>query len=108
MSARPSARFGASLGVSHTEATLRQPDASFEALLYTTRANYSFSTRMFFDALTQYDPRLHQLNANLRFNVIHHPLSDLFIVVNEQKFTTPDAPNTGLGVIVKFTQMLSL
>ena len=105
---RPSYHFGAVVGVSHTEATLRQPNADFEALLWTTRATYSFTTNMFFDALTQYDPRQRLFNANLRFNVIHHPLSDLFIVVNQQKFTTPDAPATGLGVIVKFTQMLSL
>jgi hypothetical protein len=63
---------------------------------------------MFFDALAQYDPRQHLFNANLRFNVIHHPLSDLFIVLNQQRITTPDAPVPGFGVIVKFTQMLSL
>ena len=63
---------------------------------------------MFFDALTQYDPRQHLFNANVRFNVIHHPLSDLFIVLNNQRITTPDAPPSGFGVIVKFTQMLSL
>ncbi len=62
---------------------------------------------MFFDALAQYDPRAHQLNANLRFNLIHHPLSDLFIVLNEQKITMPDAPATGFGVIVKYTQMFA-
>ena len=108
VSSHPTSQLGASLGVSHTEATLTAPDASFEALLWTTRANYSFTTNMFFDALTQYDPRQHQLNANLRFNLIHHPLSDLFIVVNQQKITSPDAPATGLGVIMKYTQMLSL
>ncbi len=108
VSARPTSKVGASLGVSHTEATLSTPDARFEALLWTTRVNYSFTTNMFFDALTQYDPRQHLFNANLRFNVIHHPLSDLFIVLNQQKITTPDAPATGFGVIVKFTQMLSL
>lgn len=108
VSARPTSHFVASLGVSHTEATLSMPDASFEALLWTTRANCSLTTNMFFDALAQYDPRQHQFNANLRFNVIHHPLSDLFIVLNEQKITTPDAPATGFGVIVKLTQMLSL
>ena len=106
--AHPTSRLGASLGVSHTAATLDTPDADFEALLWTTRANYSFTTNMFFDALTQYDPRQHLLNANLRFNVIHHPLSDLFIVLNQQRITTPDAPATGFGVIVKFTQMLAL
>jgi hypothetical protein len=108
LSARPTAQLGASVGVSHTEATLTTPEASFEALLWTTRFTYSFTTNMFFDALTQYDPRQHLFNGNLRFNVIHHPLSDLFIVLNEQRITTPDSPATGFGVIIKFTQMLSL
>lgn len=104
---RPSAQFSTSVGVSHTTAQLTLPNAAFEALLWTARANYSFTTNMFFDGLAQYDPRSHQLNANVRFNLIHHPLSDLFIVINEQKITMPDAPPTGLGVIVKYTQMLA-
>ncbi len=83
------------------------PDASLEALLYTARTNYSFTTNMFLDALAQYDPHAHTLNANVRFNLIHHPLSDLFIVLNQQKITLPDAPATGFGVIVKYTQMLA-
>ena len=107
LTVRPSYRFGTTIGVSHTEASLDQPHAKFEALLWTTRANYSFSTNMFVDAISQYDPRQHLFNANVRFNVIHHPLSDLFIVFNEQRFTTPDAPVPGRGLIVKFTQMFS-
>ncbi len=105
---RGSYRFTATVGVSHTEATLNSPKAKFEALLWTVRSTYSLTTNMFVDAFAQYDPRRHLLNANLRFNVIHHPLSDLFIVFNEQRFITPDAPTAGRGVIVKFTQMLSL
>ena len=104
---RPSAQFSSSVGVSHTEAKLSLPDTRLEALLWTARMNYSFTTNMFFDGLTQYDPRSHQLNANLRFNLIHHPLSDLFVVLNQQKITRPDAPATGFGVIVKYTQMFA-
>lgn len=107
VTARPSFRLSASLGTSHTSATLTTPAAHFDALLYTARTNYSFATNTFLDALMQYDPRSHLLNANVRFNVIHHPLSDLFIVFNEQKITTPDAPATGFSVIVKFTQMMA-
>jgi hypothetical protein len=107
MEARPTSQLAASLGVSHTAATLDAPQASFEALLWTTRGSYSFTTNMFFDALAQYDPRQHLFNANLRFNVIHHPLSNLYIVLNEQRITTPDAPVPGFGVIVKSTQTLS-
>ena len=107
MEARPTSQLAASLGVSHTAATLDKPQASFEALLWTTRASYSFTTNMFFDALGQYDPRQHLFNANVRFNVIHHPLSNLYIVFNEQRIITPDAPVAGFGVIIKSTQTLS-
>ncbi len=107
---RPSANFNAAIGMSHTAASLDLPNAKFDALLWTTRATYSFTTNMFFDALAQYDPRAHLLNANMRFNLIHHPLSDLFIVVNQQRISTPDQPAVapGIGVIVKYTQMFSL
>lgn len=107
---RPSANFNGTLGVTHTAAILDQPNDDFDALLWTARANYSFTTNMFFDALTQYDPRAHLFNANMRFNLIHHPLSDLFVVVNHQRISTPDAPEVkpGVGVIVKYTQMFAM
>jgi len=73
----------------------------------TTRANYSFSPRMFVDALAQFDPASKQLNANVRFNLIHHPLSDLFVVYNDQRFLTPGAPTAGRSIAVKFTQMMA-
>ena len=106
---RPSAHFGATVGVSHTMATLDQPAATFDALLWTTRATYSFTTNMFLDGLAQYDPRAHLLNANMRFNLIHHPLSDLFVVLNQQRISTPDAPPVapGSSAIVKYTHMFS-
>jgi len=107
---RPSVHFNGTLGVNHTAAKLDGPDGKFDALLWTARANYSFTTNMFFDALTQYDPREHLFNANMRFNLIHHPLSDLFVVFNHQRISTPDSPDVkpGVGVIVKYTQMFSL
>ena len=106
---RPSFRMGATVGVSHTAATLQLPAARFEALLWTARVNYSFTTNMFLDALTQFDPRQHVFNANVRFNVIHHPLSDVFVVFNEQQVDVPGAPPVapGRSVILKVTQMLS-
>ncbi len=106
---RPNYRFRATGGVVRTSADLDQPArAHFTATLYTMRANYSFTTNMFLDALTQYDPERHLLNANVRFNLIHHPLSDLFVVFNEQRISVPGEPYVapGRSVIVKFTQML--
>jgi len=43
----------------------------------------------------------------VRLNVIHHPLSDLFIVYNDQQFATPDAPRAGRGLTIKVTQMMA-
>jgi Domain of unknown function (DUF5916)/Carbohydrate family 9 binding domain-like len=105
---RPTYRLRLAGGISRTDARQRVPrDEQFVATLYTGRASYSFTTRMFVDALTQYDPASHQLSANVRYNLIHHPLSDLFIVYNDQRFLTPDAPIAGRSLIVKFTQMVA-
>ena len=104
---RPDYHFRVAAGVQHTSAKLDRPKQTFDATVWTGRANYSFTTSMFLDALTQYDAAVKQFNANVRFNVIHHPLSDLFVVYNEQRFTTPDAPVAGRSLVLKFTQMMS-
>ena len=104
---RPNFRLRVSAGVQRTDGELELPDGSFVNSVYTLRANYSFTPAMFVDALSQYDPTTEQMNANVRFNLIHHPLSDLFIVYNDQRFLTADAPLAGRSVTVKFTQMFS-
>ena len=86
---------------------MTRPAADFVTALYTVRANYSFTTSMYLDALMQYNAGLHQVNTNVRFNLMHHPLSDLFVVYNEQRFTTANGVTPGRGIIVKFSQMLA-
>ncbi|MBI4540095.1 MAG: carbohydrate binding family 9 domain-containing protein [Gemmatimonadetes bacterium] len=104
---RPSYRLRATLQLSRTAAELDLPEAEFVKSLWTLRANYSFNTNMFVDGLTQYDPERHLFNANVRFNLIHRPLSDLFIVLNEQRFMTSEGISPGRSVILKVTQMLA-
>jgi hypothetical protein len=104
---RPNYRVRLSTGLQRTAGKLNLPNGDFVSSFWTTRANYSFSPNMFIDALSQYDPTSKQLNANVRFNLIHHPLSDLFIVYNDQRFLTADAPIAGRSLIVKFTQMMA-
>jgi len=58
---------------------------SFVTKLVTTRVNYNFNTKMFFNALVQYNSDNHQWTSNLRFNIIHRPLSDVFLVYNERR-----------------------
>jgi hypothetical protein len=61
---------------------------------------------MFLDALVQYRNDLKQFSSNVRFNLIHHPLSDFFIVLNEQHFTDGRVAG-GRGVVVKYTHLFS-
>jgi hypothetical protein len=104
---KPSYRFRAQIGLQRTDADLESPDVEFVTTLWTVRSNYSFTSNMFLDGLVQYDPDRELFNANLRFNLIHWPLSDLFIVFSEQRFFTPEEPIApGRSVILNFTQML--
>jgi hypothetical protein len=57
----------------------------FVSKLMTARVNYNLNTRAFFNALVQYNSDNRQWTSNLRFNVIHRPLSDFFIVYNERR-----------------------
>ena len=102
----PSHSFRTSLSVSRTAGDMGGGE-TFVREIWTARANYSFTTNMFVDALTQYDADRKLFNANVRFNLIHHPLSDLFIVYNEQRFTTAGGPAPGRSIIIKLTRMWS-
>ena len=86
--------------------TLPFPMHSFLTTLVTSRVGYAFTTRMFLDTLLQYNTDLRQFSANVRFDLIHRPLSDLFVVYNEQQLTSQPVP-AGRGLIVKYTHMLA-
>lgn len=101
---QPNAQWRMTVGLQRTSGTLQLPGQSFVSSIVTMRTNYSFTTNMFLDALVQYNRDRRQINTNIRFNFIHRPLSDLYVVYNEQRFTTDGAP-PGRGVIVKFSQM---
>ena len=102
---KPDYHLRTTVGVQRTAGAL--PDGDFVRTIWTGRANYSFTTNMFVDALAQYDAVRQRLNLNVRFNLLHHPLSNLYVVYNEQRFTTDTAPATGRSVVVKLTQMLA-
>ena len=107
VSIKPGYQFQADLGLQRTSAKLNLPRIDFVTSIWTLRTNYSFNTNMFFDSLLQYDRVRERVNANVRFNLIHRPLSDLFVVYNEQRFVTDEPIIPGRSVIVKFTQMMT-
>ena len=82
------------------------PAAAYVSTLVATRANYSFNTRIFLNALVQYNTDTRQWTSNLRFNVIHRPLSDIFLVYNERRLDkTGDLVDR--SVIAKVTYLLA-
>jgi hypothetical protein len=82
------------------------PEGEFNTNLLTSRVNYSFSTRLFLNALIQYNSDARQWSTNVRFNFIHRPLSDFFLVYNDQRDgRTGDMLNRAL--IAKMTYLLA-
>jgi hypothetical protein len=103
---RPTYRMVFDLGFQITDIALIVPAKEFTTTLVNLRTGYSFSTNMFLDTLLQYRNDVKQFSANVRFNLIHRPLSDFFIVYNESQFTDINQP-TGRGLVVKYTQMFA-
>jgi hypothetical protein len=85
---------------------------SFNTDLASLRVDTSFSTRMFLNAYIQYNSVTKQWLSNIRFQFIHHPLSDIFVVYNDTRYgdglspaRTPQLPNRAL--ILKVTHLFS-
>ena len=101
---RPNEQLNATFTVQLNDIEL--PTVSYLSTLMTTRINYNFNTKVFVNALLQYSTDSHQLSSNIRFNVIHRPLSDFFFVYNEHR-----DERTGLmqdrSLIAKMTYMVA-
>jgi hypothetical protein len=82
------------------------PAESFDANVFGVRVKYAFSTTLFASAFVQYNAAADQVVTNLRFNFIHAPLSDLFVVYTDRRHTT-DATLLERSCTVKFTKLLA-
>jgi len=81
--------------------------ASFDTTLVSLRIDGSFSTRMFLNAFIQYNSVTRQVSSNVRYDFIHHPLSNLFIVYNDTRATSGNTQPPSRALIVKFTRLFS-
>src|SRR5262245_26769184 len=100
---RMSHHFNAAVNFTHNNISLA--DGHYKTNLVSTRVNYSFSTAVFLNALVQYNSDAHQWSSNIRFNIIHRPLSDFFLVYNERRNSlTGDL--TDRALIAKVTYMI--
>jgi hypothetical protein len=82
-SLRLNENFNLAFNVQINDITLSTGD--FVSTLVSSRITYNFNTKMFFNALLQYNTDSQQWSSNLRFNIIHRPLSDFFLVYNERR-----------------------
>ncbi len=62
---------------------------------------------MFLKALIQYNSEANEMVSNIRYNFMHKPLSDLYIVYNERRdMDTSEVIDR--AITVKFTYVLPL
>jgi hypothetical protein len=79
---------------------------SFRTHLVTGRVNYYFSTKVFVNALVQYNTDTNQWSSNVRLDIIHRPLSDIYLVYNERHDSRSGAL-ISRAVIAKMTYLLA-
>ncbi len=99
---KPNFHMNIDVGYQHNRVDL--PQAEFTTDLLATRFTYAFTSRAFLNAFVQYNADTHQVSSNIRFHLIHRPLSDLYVVYNDLR----DTRGTGLverALIVKFTNL---
>ena len=86
------------------------PGGSLRTDLLRARVNYTFSPRMFFSGLLQYNSANRTLGTNLRLRWEYSPGSELFVVYTEEQDTDPLRPDRydGLrdrGFVIKLTRL---
>ena len=82
------------------------PGGAFTTTLVTARVNYYLNTKVFVNALIQYNTDARQWSSNVRLDIIHRPLSDIYLVYNERRHSVSgDLINRAL--IAKVTYLLA-
>ena len=80
-----------------------------EADLFRGRMQFGYDTRTFLSAFVQYNRVERELLTNVRFNLIHAPLSDIFLVFSERRRTQPTTGQASVidrGVTLKVTRLV--
>ena len=69
------------------------PQGSFHTRLIVSRITYTFSPRMFFGGLIQYNSAANTVSTNLRLRWEYSPGSELFVVYTEDRDSDPLRPD---------------
>ena len=88
---------------------LRLPGGDFTTNLARLRLSYSFTTRMFFQALVQYNDRADLWSSNLRFGLLSDANTGLFVVYNDiQGLSGEIPPGAGRTLTLKYSYLFDL
>ena len=93
-----------SLGIisSYNNIQLPSPYNSAKFILIGPRLDFTFTDKIFFTSLVQYNDQIDNINLNLRFQWRFAPVSDLFIVYTENSF--PEDHNIkNRGLVLKIS-----
>jgi hypothetical protein len=98
-------RFSAHVAASATvsRSLVELPEGSFTGDLLGMRLDWSFTPRMFLNAFVQYNGEADAWLSNIRFNLIHRPLSDIYVVWNE----TRSPGITRRALLLKYTHLIA-
>ncbi len=83
------------------------PEGTFTSAVYSGRLKYAFSTRAFITLNVQYNHDDDQLVSYARFNLIHGPLSDFFVVLTERRRLGPESAVLERALTAKVTKLLA-
>jgi hypothetical protein len=108
---RPNPHWQISAGAQRNDLELAGEE--FTANLYNARVRYARNTRAFASLFAQYNQASEELVTNARINLIHAPLSDVFLVFTERRdlgFGDEGDARRGLverGLTLKVTRLLA-
>ena len=86
-----------------TRNVITLPQGTFAANLARFRLDWSFTPRMFLNAFVQYNGEADSWLSNIRFNLIHRPLSDIYVVWNETRLPG----DTRRALMLKYTHLIA-
>ena len=74
------------------------PHGTFRADLVVSRVTYTFTPRMFFSGLVQYNSSTNTVGNNLRLRWEYSPGSELFVVYTDERHADPFRPDRSYGL----------
>ena len=92
--------------INYTRNTVNLRNGEFTNDLVGARFLYAFNPSTFLNAFVQYNADTRQVSSNIRFNIIHSPLSDFFLVYNDLRDTS-SGQVVQRAVIIKLTKLFN-